>query len=326
MQEGASGLFRTIFIGHDTGGNGTVTVSGGYLGGSNGFVVGFLGGTGLLTITGGTADVVLNGMSVGVSGGTGTVNVAGGTLTTSIGATVGLGFGGGTGTLSVTSGTASITGLFLDQGTLSLSGGLLATGSITASANSLLFFSGGTLQALADAPAFITGGNPVLAGAGLTEDTAGFDVTIGQNLTGTGDLTKAGEGRLTLTGTNSYTGASQVQAGTLQFGQRASLYNSATASWTATNLTVSNGATLALNVGGTGEFTPADIAQLAALGTSTGGFTSGARLGLDTTNAPEGIFTYNGALNNPNGGANRLGLVKLGEGTLVLSNSLQAST
>jgi autotransporter-associated beta strand protein len=135
----------------------------------------------------------------------------------------------------------------------------------------------------------------------------------------TSALVKAGSGTQRLAGVNSYTGTTTVSGGTLQFGKKVSLYNNVTANWTAANIKVASGATLAFNVGGTDEFTAADIQSLAALGTATGGFADGAILGLDTTNADGGTFTYGNVLADTNGGANDLGLTKLGAGTLVLT-------
>jgi autotransporter-associated beta strand protein len=145
-----------------------------------------------------------------------------------------------------------------------------------------------------------------------------FSGTISQGGTGTIAFTKTGAGTQTLSGTNSYTGKTTISAGVLKFGKQVSLYNNTPASWTDTSIQVDSAAVLALNVGGTGEFTPADVASLTALGTATGGFRTGSRLGLDTTNAG-GSFTYGNVLANPNAGANALGLRKLGTGTLVLS-------
>ena len=131
-------------------------------------------------------------------------------------------------------------------------------------------------------------------------------------------LTKSGAGSQTLSGTNTYTGITTVSGtGTLQFAKKASLYNNTPASWTDTNIVVSSGSTLALNAGGAGEFDSGSISTLVALGTPTGGFRSGAKLGIDTTNAG-GTFTYSSILANPNGGSNTLSLRKLGSGTLVL--------
>ena len=147
-------------------------------------------------------------------------------------------------------------------------------------------------------------------------------------LSGNGSLTKQGSGTLTLSGANTFSGTFVVSAGTMQFAKEVSLYNNNTASWTAANLAVASGGTAAFNVGGTGEFTSADLDILKALGTNTGGFESGSFLGLDTTNAVAGSFTYSSNISDPNGGANVLGLTKLGTGTLVLpsANSYTGAT
>lgn len=48
----------------------------------------------------------------------------------------------------------------------------------------------------------------------------------------------------------------------------------------------------AFNVGGTGEFTSANIDTLKALGMASGGFKSGSTLALDTTNASGGTARH----------------------------------
>ncbi len=165
----------------------------------------------------------------------------------------------------------------------------------------------------------------------------GIDLLISSNIVnnagaggsgaGVSSLSKAGAGTLKLSGTNSYTGATSVAAGVLQFAKQTSLYNNTQASWTAANLTVSSGAVAAFNVGGAGEFTASDINALQALtnvasGVSASqGFLNGAILGLDTTNAVGGLFTYGNVLANHVVGAtmDTLGLRKLGTGTLQLT-------
>jgi len=112
-----------------------------------------------------------------------------------------------------------------------------------------------------------------------------------------------------------------VTAGTLQFAKTVSLYQSSTASWTAANLTTGSGATLAVNVGGSGEFTAANLDLLKTLSTGSSGFRPGSFLGIDTSNAATGTFSYGSTISDPNGGVNRFGIAKLGAGTLVLSAS-----
>ena len=134
-----------------------------------------------------------------------------------------------------------------------------------------------------------------------------------------GSLNKLGNGTWVLNGTNNYTGATSVSAGQLQFGTEYSLYSNTPASWAATNIIVSSGATVAFNVGGAGEFTSSDIATLAALGSPTNGLLSGAILGLDTSDSA-GDFLYATNLINPNS-TNVLSLVKSGANRLVLSGN-----
>ena len=133
-------------------------------------------------------------------------------------------------------------------------------------------------------------------------------------------VAKTGTDLWTLSGSNTYSGTTTINAGTLEFAKEVSLYNNSPGSWTAANIVVAGGATLALKVGGANEFTATDIGAIAALGTASGGFASGAILGLDTSDAT-GSFSYGGVIANPNSGANVLGLTKLGPNTLVLSAS-----
>ena len=135
----------------------------------------------------------------------------------------------------------------------------------------------------------------------------------------TGDATQVLAGRMTSRK------AIYINQGTLQFGKRISLYDANTSLWTAKQLTVAAGATAAFNVGGTGEFTAKDIDHLKTLsipanshGCGGGGFLDGSTLGLDTTNAGSGGFTYNGIITDTADGM--LGLAKLGSNTLTLTN------
>lgn len=165
-------------------------------------------------------------------------------------------------------------------------------------------------------------GSSVLTLGGSGSYAYGDNTTANSGiLTGALSIVKSGTGFQKFGGANTYTGTTTVNGGILQFAKLVSLYNNTPASWTASNIVVNNGGTLAFNVGGTGEFTATEIAALSALGTGSGGFKNGAILGLDTSNASGGNFNYGGVLANTNGGSNALGLSKLGTGTLTLSGA-----
>src|SRR5262249_1974333 len=135
-------------------------------------------------------------------------------------------------------------------------------------------------------------GNVTLANnSNLVFDTKGTQ-TVPGNIGGTsqvGNVSMIGTGTVILSGTNQYTGTTTVSSGTMQFAKAASLYNNTPGSWTAANLIVATGATAGFNVGGTGEFTSANIATIAALGTATGGFENNSTLGLDTSAASSSV-------------------------------------
>ncbi|MBP6602574.1 MAG: autotransporter-associated beta strand repeat-containing protein [Verrucomicrobiales bacterium] len=175
----------------------------------------------------------------------------------------------------------------------------------------------------------LTGGlNIVLNNIGNTSGTHTWEVSSARistvqntvTLSGAGGLTKSGGGRLILNGSNSYSGVTQINEGTLQFGLLSSLTNGSTTAWTAQTLVVASGATAAFNVGGTGEFTPTEVDFLLGLSASSGEFANGSFLELDTTNAP-GEVIYSTLIQNSNGGSNAIGLVKSGSGTLTLTGS-----
>ncbi|HVU23275.1 MAG TPA: autotransporter-associated beta strand repeat-containing protein [Opitutus sp.] len=229
-----------------------------------------------------TSDVLTNG-AAGVTHTLGTLSIGNQTLTLNKGANV----GGGTAGLTFGSVTLSASGAIFAPA----AGTLLTLGGVSGNARS------------------------------FTVNGAGDASITGAIATTTGAVTKNGAGTLTLSGANTYTGTTTISGGTLEFAKQTSLYNNNGANWTAAKLVVNAGTTAAFNVGGTGEFTSANLDTLKALGTSTGGFKNGSFLGLDTTNAAGGIFTYNSDIANPNSGANALGLVKLGTGTLVLGGT-----
>jgi autotransporter-associated beta strand protein len=201
-----------------------------------------------LNVLGGTMN--LNGPSSAMrlllgNVGTANINVSGGSLV--VGSSPPIELGGDTqysgnnamGTLTI-SGTGSMTvngsavfelgrntsGKTGAKGTINLWGGTLTTARPIANANgsSYINFSGGTLKAGASSTTFLQG----LTGAtvstnGALFDTSTYSITVAQpllhdsGLTGAdGGLTKqGGTGTLTLSGANTYTGGTSINAGTL---------------------------------------------------------------------------------------------------------------
>ena len=178
--------------------------------------------------------------------------------------------------------------------------------------------------------------NGMNAGSALgfdTTDATGGTFTLADHLTdiggaggGSRGLTKLGANTLVLSGTNTYSGRTVVNAGILQFARTQSLYGGNSANWTPANINVQNGGTLAVNVGGPNEFMAANVtALLNQFGTSAGtgnGMNAGSALGFDTTDATGGTFTLADNLTDIGGaGGGSRGLTKLGANTLVLSGT-----
>ena len=110
-------------------------------------------------------------------------------------------------------------------GTLNLNGGTLSTArGIANGGSSTIYFNGGTLQAAASNGNWISVTQAYVQAGGAIIDTQGYTVAINQTLatdpalgsTPDGGLTKIGAGLLALGGQNTYIGATNVTAGTLQ--------------------------------------------------------------------------------------------------------------
>jgi fibronectin-binding autotransporter adhesin len=296
-------------------------------------------GGGVVTIGSGTGTAATLASNTNTGAVSSTINVSGGTVTIGSGSgqslilgnsntnatgstTTALNVSGGsvtlatTGTTAVTmasanAGSATAT-ISITAGTLTVQGDILrGTGSGTR--NATITLNGGTLD--------MTGKSIGASTNAITFNAQSGTLTNLAQLNGGGAFTKTTTGTLYMDGVNSYTGTTTVTAGTLQFLRETALYNNTSSSWTADNIVVGSAATAAFNVGGTGQFTASDVDVIKSLGSPTGGFQSGSFLGLDTTNAATGSFTYDGVIADTNSGANSVGLKKLGTNTLVLTQT-----
>ena len=166
-------------------------------------------GTGTLTLTG------MNSYAGTTTVSGGTLQLAGGSLTPSAGEYIG---SGGTGTFVQSGGTNAAPSLDLGfnssgSGSYSLGGGLLRLGGLTQGSGTAAFnFSGGTLQAGGS----FSSGVPMQLTGMSTFDTNGNSMSLSGILSGSGALTKAGSGNLTLTGINTFSGTATVSGGSLQ--------------------------------------------------------------------------------------------------------------
>ncbi len=252
-------------------------------------------GAGELDITNGNLFLE-NGSSLKMcrSGNTGgnVVNQVGGNVTFygDAGATVG---GGGNLDLNYAGGASS-------TNTYNLNGGILTVPQIISSSSAatrIFNFNGGTLKAAAAGTSFFASGVASSANVrnfGARIDTAGVNVTVGQALQHSaisgdsatdGGLTKNGAGTLTLSGVNTHTGTTTINAGTLALSSSGSLANSR-------NSSVAGGALF-------------DVSAVA------GGFTLGAAQTLSGSGSVNGAVAINGMIAPGNSGI---------IGTLTLSN------
>ena len=141
-------------------------------------------------------------------------------------------------------------------------------------------------------------GDITLGSATLTTGGNGASTTYAGAMSGTGGLTKAGAGVMTLSGLNTYTGVTTISAGTL----RASGGN---AIGDASQVTLANVATASL-----------DLTNDEAIGNLSGGGTTGGRVTLNgntLTVNESGTTTYSGVMSGTGG------LTTVGAGALTLA-------
>ena len=256
---------------------GTTTISAGTLTVSGGSAIV---DTGAVSVSSGAVFNLSASETIGSIAGAGNVTLGANTLTTgSDNSSTTL-----SGVLSGASGALTKSG----TGTLTLSGANTYTGATTISAGTLQISSTGLLgggnysQTIANSGTFLFGSNS--------------DQTLGGVISGAGVLMKDGTGTLTLTGANTYTGATTISAGTLTVSGGSAIVDTGAVS-------VSSGAVFNLSASET-------IGSIAGAGNVT--------LGANTltTGSDNSSTTLSGVLSGASGA-----LTKSGTGTLTLSGA-----
>ncbi len=250
------------------------------------------------------------------------------------------------------SGTLNLTGSNSYGGGTRIDAGTLGVGSNTAlGTGGLVMANGTTLQATA---ATVTLANAITLDGTGTIDTQANNLGLSGTIDGSGTLAKTGSGRLVLTGSNSYSGGTQIDAGTLGVATNSALGTGAvtmangTTLEAATSLPVTLGNAITLNgaatfdawsgsltlggvIDGSGSLTKTGTQTLVLTGANTygGGTTVGAGTLQGNTTSLQGDIVNNAAIvfdqatNGTYGGAlSGTGtLTKQGAGTLTMGTA-----
>ncbi|MEI6070987.1 MAG: autotransporter-associated beta strand repeat-containing protein [Verrucomicrobiae bacterium] len=325
---GAYGLTKvgagTLILTGATNGSTTTTISSGTLQIGNAGTAGSL-GTGAVTDNG---TLVFNrtdtygGTVSNQIGGTGAVTVNGGTLSLSGANNFAGGVALNVGTLNINNASALGTGTFVITGGTTIdntSGSAITTGNNAQTWNGDFAFTG------ANNLAFGTGAVSLGAAAGTRTITVNAGtLTEGGVISSSGGagITKAGAGALTLSGANTFGGGFILNAGTVNINNSAAL-GSSSAAFTINGGTIDNTSGAAITTSryaltlnsdfaftGTNNLSIGDLYGTVSLGTTAG--TS------RTITANAGTLALNGVIGN---GTTANSLIKAGAGALTLSNA-----
>jgi fibronectin-binding autotransporter adhesin len=319
ISTGTGGLINNADVLYLRGTNtftGDTVINGGFVLIANGNAIA---DTGAVIVNAGTFYVQTS-ETVGSISGQGTIALASGaTLTT-----------GGTNASTIFGGSIADGGGLTKQGTgtLVLAGDNSYSGTTTINGGTLQIGNGGTSGTL--------GGGSVVNNGSLVFDRSDI-VTIGQVISGTGNVTHAGTGTVILTGQNSYTGTTTINGGTLQIGTGASGGTLGTGN-------VENAGTLVFNsydldtvanvISGTGNVTMAGYGPVTLTGNNT--YTGTTTIAQGTLRVGEGgttgslgrgavvndgwlTFNRSDVVTVDNAISGMGGLLQLGAGRLVLS-------
>ncbi|MEQ1858297.1 MAG: autotransporter-associated beta strand repeat-containing protein [Chthoniobacteraceae bacterium] len=188
----------------------------------SGLVQNSLPGAAILTAGGNGANTVFSGQITDntalVKIGTGELSLTGSTSTFTGGVTV----NGGSLSIGASSDSNPLTAGPLGTGTLTIADAVTIIGAATSVANAVNLNGSVTIGGTTAADDLTLGGTTTLVGAGvhtLTVTAAGVTTTISGQVTGPGDLAKAGAGTLVLSNAlNDYAGSTTVSGGLLRLG------------------------------------------------------------------------------------------------------------
>ena len=255
---------------------------------------------------------------VTLNGNTLTVNESGATTYSGVMSGTGGLTKGGAGALTL-AGVNTFTGpVTINGGSVALSGGsaLADTGAVALNGGALQVSSAETIGSLSGAL-----GTTLSLGAGLTFGDA-TDTTVASTIGGAGTLTKRGAGTVVLTGANTYSGATNINAGVLVAS------NSTALGTTAAGTTVANGAQLqiagvnvgaeALTLNGVG---PTGAGSLTGVGTASlgGAITLATSSTIGVPNVGNSLV-LNGTVNGARA------LTQTGSGTLTFGGAVGNTT
>lgn len=311
----AGSLSGSVVVGRAAAGRGLLQVDNGTLSILRDIILGHQlttsSGRGILRINGGTASVattvdVLSSSTTAATTPEALFEVNGGTTT--IGNSIRLG----------NSSTVGLAELKVTGGTLyiGINGvGIAALG--TGSSTYLITLSGGTIGA---STATVGGGwssaanmtlgttNGDITFQAANASSAARNITLSGVLAGNGGLQKTGAGNLTLSGANSYSGATKVNAGSLVLSNNLALQNSALDTSGSGNVTLSSGITTPTLGGLIGSTNLSTVI--------TGNYSLMTALSLNPGTSVTN--TYSGVITN---GVSGMTLTKSGYGTQVLSGA-----
>jgi len=222
----------------------------------------------------------------------------------------------GTGSLVLNNFTSTVTNNFSlsGSGAISISAAnTLFTGNLSIAGNNSLSTSGGITPILSGS---VATGNGSLT---LNTQNAADVLTLSGPISGNGGLVKNGNGTLTLSGNNTYSGSTTVNGGTLLLNNPANVPSTAGGTWT-----IGNNGTLQLSIINSGSQSPFNLANnltLSGNGSAAQGAAQGAIYNFIGFNTFSGSTTINGDtwVNITSGSLQFAGPVNIGSNTLWLS-------